>query len=96
MNKEEFINFIAKEKLIKKVEAEKIVNIFTSSIISAMSKKNRNQSVSLIGFGSFSVSYVEGRTGKNPKDGSPITIEAYHQPRFKAGQKLKDSVNGRK
>lgn len=96
MNKEEFTNFIAKKHSIKKIEAVKVIDMFTSSVIDVMHEKNDCQSISLIGFGSFSVSSVAARDGRNPKDGSPLKISAYKQPKFKSGQRLKDACNGRK
>ena len=90
MTKEEFINFIAEQEKITKVEAEKIINIFTKSVTSVLSKK---QEVSLIGFGLFSVKHVEERQGRNPRTGEPLTIKAQNQPKFSAGKKLKDACN---
>jgi nucleoid DNA-binding protein len=70
--------------------AEKVINMFTSSVIDAISKGNE---ISLIGFGSFSVQKVEAREGRNPRTGNALKIGAYNQPKFKVGQKLKDAVN---
>ena len=36
---------------------------------------------------------VEARTGRNPRTGEALQIAAYNQPKFKAGQKLKDACN---
>ncbi|MBN8523248.1 MAG: HU family DNA-binding protein [Rickettsiales bacterium] len=52
-----------------------------------------NKEISLIGFGNFSVSKIEARTGRNPRTGEELKIAAYNQPKFKAGQKLKAAVN---
>ena len=88
MNKSELMNHIADEHSITKIEAEKVIDRFTSSIISALSKGNE---ISLMGFGNFSVSKVAARAGRNPRTGETIQIAAYNQPRFKVGQKLKSS-----
>ena len=64
--------------------------MFTSSVIDAISKGNE---ISLIGFGSFSVSKIEARNGRNPRTGEALKIAAYNQPKFKVGQKLKDACN---
>ncbi len=53
----------------------------------------KGNEISLIGFGSFSVSKVAARAGRNPRTGEALEIAAYNQPKFKAGQKLKDAVN---
>jgi len=90
MNKTEFIKHIAGEHQCTQVEAEKIIDMFTSSVIDAIGKGNE---ISLIGFGNFSVSKVAARTGRNPRTGEELEITAYNQPKFKVGQKLKDAVN---
>ena len=90
MNKTEFVKHIAQQHNCSQVEADKIINMFTSSVIDAM---GQGKEISLIGFGSFSVQRVEARNGRNPKTGDALKIAAYNQPRFKVGQKLKDAVN---
>lgn len=90
MNKADFVNHIAQQHKCTKTEAEKTIDIFTSSVIDAISKGNE---ISLIGFGNFSISKVAARTGRNPRSGKAIEIPARNQPKFKVGQKLKDAVN---
>lgn len=92
MNKAEFINFISESKNITKVEAESAVNIVIDSIFDAL--KN-GLGISLVGFGSWNVVDRAARDGYNPKTGKKMKIEAYKQPVFKAGQKLKDSCNNK-
>lgn len=53
----------------------------------------QGKEISLIGFGSFSVSKIEARNGRNPRTGEALKIAAYNQPKFKVGQKLKDACN---
>ena len=90
MNKGDFIKFISENNNCTQGMAEKVINMFTSSVIDAISKGNE---ISLIGFGSFSVQKVEAREGRNPRTGNALKIAAYNQPKFKVGQKLKDAVN---
>ena len=90
MNKQEFITHIANQHDCTKVEAEKSIDMFTSSVIDAMGQGNE---ISLIGFGNFSVNKVAARSGRNPRSGEPIQIKAYNQPKFKTGKKLKDACN---
>jgi len=90
MNKGEFVKHIANKNSITQDEATKIIDMFTSSVTSALSEGNE---VSLIGFGNFTVSDVPARPGRNPRTGEVIQIASYKQPRFKVGQKLKDAVN---
>ena len=90
MNKQEFITHIANQHDCTKVEAEKAIDMFTSSVIDAVGQGNE---ISLIGFGNFSVNKVAARSGRNPRSGEPIQIKAYNQPKFKTGKKLKDACN---
>ncbi|MDP5110704.1 MAG: HU family DNA-binding protein [Rickettsiaceae bacterium] len=90
MNKGNFVSYIADKHNCTKAEAERVVDMFTSSVIGALGEGN---DVSLVGFGSYSVSEVAARSGRNPRTGEAIQIKAYKQPRFKVGQKLKDACN---
>ncbi|MDA9163835.1 HU family DNA-binding protein [Rickettsiaceae bacterium] len=90
MNKGNFVSYIADKHSCTKAEAERVVDMFTSSVIGALGKGDE---VSLVGFGNFSVSDVAARPGRNPRTGETIQIKAYKQPKFKVGQKLKDACN---
>ena len=92
MNKGEFIKHIAIQHSITQDEANKTIDMFTSSVTSALADGN---DISLIGFGNFSVSKVSARDGRNPRTGADIKISAYNQPKFRAGKKLKDAVNNK-
>lgn len=90
MNKGNFVSYIADKHDCTKAEAERVIDMFTSSVINALGDGN---DISLVGFGSFSVSQVAARAGRNPRTGEQIKIAAYKQPKFKVGQKLKDACN---
>ena len=90
MNKGEFITHIAQQHNCLKTEAEKVIDMFTSSVIEAMGQGNE---ISLIGFGNFSVSKVAARTGRNPRTGVAIEIDAAKVPKFRPGKALKDALN---
>ena len=92
MNKSEFIKYISTIHNCTQIEAEKVLDMFVSSAISALSEGNE---ISLVGFGNFSVSKVAARTGRNPSNGEAIEISARNQVKFKTGQKLKDAVNNK-
>ena len=92
MNKAEFITHISELHNCTKLEAEKVIDMFASSVINAISKGN---DISLIGFGQFTTSKVAARSGRNPKTKEPLEIPAYNQVKFKVGQKLKDAVNSK-
>jgi len=90
MNKSQFITHISEQHSCTKIEAEKVIDMFVSSVTEALGK---GEEISLIGFGNFSVSKIDARDGRNPRTGTALKISAYNQPKFKAGQKLKDAVN---
>lgn len=90
MHKEEFSKHIAQQHNITQKAAHDVIDTFISSVIDAM---GQGKEISLVGFGNFSIGKVAARTGRNPKTQEPLQIPAYNQPKFKAGQKLKDAVN---
>ncbi len=53
-------------------------------------------SVALVGFGTFSVAKRKARKGKNPQTGEEIKIPATKVPKFKRGKALKETVGGKK
>ncbi len=53
----------------------------------------KNNSVSLVGFGTFSVSKRAARSGRNPRTGAAIKIKAAKVPKFRPGKALKDALN---
>jgi len=56
----------------------------------------KEEKVSLVGFGSFSVAHRKARNGVNPKTKKPLKIPARKVPVFKAGKRLKEAVKGGK
>jgi DNA-binding protein HU-beta len=90
MNKTELINVVAAETEQKKAIVEEVVNATLEAIAQAL--KN-GEKVQLIGFGNFEVKKVEERTGRNPRTGEEITIEAYNKPTFTPSKVLKETVN---
>ena len=64
-----------------------------AELIEAMAAKSGLTKITLTGFGSFGVSRREAREGRNPKTGLPVKIAARNSVSFKAGSKLKESVN---
>jgi len=90
MNKSELIDAIADGSGLSKADAGRALDAFTTSVTKALKK---GQSVSLVGFGTFSVKKRAARTGRNPRTGESIKIKASKNPAFKAGKALKDAVN---
>ncbi|MBN2887453.1 MAG: HU family DNA-binding protein [Chromatiaceae bacterium] len=89
MNKSDIIEAMAEAADISKAAAGRALDAFTDSI--AMTLKEGG-SVSLIGFGTFSVKERAARTGRNPQTGATIEIKASKTPSFKAGKALKDAI----
>ena len=90
MNKAELIDAVANSTGLGKSDSASAVESVFSNIISTL---QRGGTVSLVGFGSFSVSHRSARMGRNPRTGETITIAASRAPKFKAGKQLKDAVN---
>jgi DNA-binding protein HU-beta len=90
MTKADLIEGLANKLGMGKGEAEKAVNIVLDDIINALKQGER---VNISGFGTFSVSTRQARTGRNPKTGESIEISASRSAKFKPGKQLKDSLN---
>lgn len=91
MKKPELAAAIAAKADVTKEKAGELINAMTDEITNAMSK---GDSVTLIGFGTFSRRERSARMGKNPQTGAAIEIKASKSVGFKAGKSLKDAVNG--
>lgn len=90
MNKAELIDAIADNAGLSKADAKRALDGFVDATTSALKKGDR---ISLVGFGSFSVSKRAARTGRNPQTGKEIKISAKNVVRFKAGSDLSNKVN---
>ena len=90
MNKSELIDAVADASNLSKADAGRAVDGIVSSVTNAL---KAGDSVSLVGFGTFSVRDRAARTGRNPRTGETIQIKASKNPAFKAGKALKDAVN---
>ena len=90
MNKGDLIDAVASAANMSKADAGRAVDAVVGSVTSALSNGG---SVSLVGFGTFSVSARAARMGRNPQTGEAISIKACNVPKFKAGKGLKDAVN---
>jgi DNA-binding protein HU-beta len=88
MNKGDLVNEVAKEIGNKKT-AQKAVDAVFDAIVKAL---NRNDKVSLVGFGTFKVDERKARKGRNPKTKEEIDIPAKKVPKFIPGKMLKDAV----
>ncbi len=90
MTKNELAALVADKADISKDKANEVINSITDEITAALA---RDDSVSLIGFGTFTRRSRSARKGKNPQTGAVIDIPASNTVGFKAGKALKDCVN---
>ncbi len=90
MNKSELIEAVASAADLSKADAGRAIDAVVATVTDTLSK---GDSLSLIGFGTFSISERAARTGRNPRTGEAIEIKAAKLPKFKAGKALKDAVN---
>ena len=90
MNKSELLEAVSKSAGISKATAGDALDATLSAIKIALKKE---QSVTLVGFGTFKVGKRAARTGRNPRTGEAIKIKAAKVPKFSAGKALKDAVN---
>ena len=90
MNKAELINAIAEGAGLSKADAKKALDATIKAVSNALVAGDK---VSLVGFGTFSVSARTARQGINPKTKQAITIEAKKVAKFKAGAELAAAVN---
>ena len=90
MNKAELIDVVADSADISKAAAQRAVEAAISAITQAL---KGGDSVTLVGFGTFTVRNRQARTGRNPRTGEEISIKASKVPGFKAGKALKDAIN---
>ena len=89
MNKSDLIDAVAGSADISKASAGRAVDAVLGGIGDAL---GNGDSVSLVGFGTFSVRHRAAREGRNPQTGASMHIAASKVPGFKAGKGLKDKV----
>lgn len=89
MNKSELVEAIATRTGSSKVAAQEHLDAVLDTISDAIGK---GDTVQLVGFGSFGVADRAARTGRNPKTGEEIEIQASRTPKFTAGKALKERV----
>jgi len=90
MNKSDLIDAMAADAGISKAAAKSALDSLTSNVTASLKKGDK---VSLVGWGTWSVSNRAARTGRNPQTGAAIQIAAKNVVKFKAGAGLSDAVN---
>jgi DNA-binding protein HU-beta len=89
MTKTELIDLVAKDSGITKTAASRAVDSVISGITKALKKGDK---VTIVGFGTFSVTKRKARKGRNPRTGEEIRIAASKTPKFSPGKALKQAV----
>jgi DNA-binding protein HU-beta len=90
MNKEELISAISEKSKLTKVDSKKFLDAYVEVVAKALQAED---TVQLVGFGSFSVSKRPERKGCNPRTGAEITIAASKIAKFTSGKQLKEEIN---
>ena len=89
MNKVELINHVASAAGLSKLSAGDAVEAVIGGITDTLADGG---SVSLVGFGAFSVAARSARAARNPRTGDIIQVAASNAPKFKAGKAFKEAV----
>lgn len=89
MNKKDLVDLMADNAEISKATAEQALNTFLDGVKESLQK---GEKVTLVGFGTFSVSNRAARTGRNPQTGEAIQIAASKAPKFTAGKDFKKAI----
>jgi DNA-binding protein HU-beta len=90
VNKNDLVAAVADGSGLSKADAAKAIDAVFDSIAATLKK---GKEVRLVGFGTFLVGKRKASEGRNPQTGEKIKIPASRQPKFRAGQGLKDAVN---
>ena len=93
MNKSELCAHVAASTSVPKATADAVVSAVFSTIAETLA---RNETVAIAGFGTFTTRARAAREGRNPATGESIAIAASKSPAFKAGKKLRETVNAGK
>lgn len=89
MNKAELVSAIATDAGVSKSVASKVLDSMINNVTESLKKGKK---VTLVGFGTFSVTKRKARTGRNPQTGKKIKIPAKKVAKFRAGAKLAKAV----
>ena len=89
MTKAELVEKMAKDSDVSKSAAGKALDSFMNGIKKTLKK---GDTVTLVGFGTFSVGKRAARKGRNPQTGEVIKIKASKSPKFKAGKAFKEAI----
>ena len=89
MNKKELVDKVSKKAKVMKKDAQAVIDATLATVMDALKKGDK---VTLVGFGTFSVTKRKARKGRNPQTGKEISIPARKTPKFTAGKMFKEKV----
>lgn len=89
MNKDDLVLAVAEQTHEQRRTAQAMVNAMLDSIGEAL---ERQEKVTIIGFGTFAVAERPAREGRNPRTGEPLKIAARKAPTFAPGKALKNRL----
>ena len=92
MNKGDLVAAVAEITNLTKAQTGAVVDAMLDVIATELKKGDE---VRLVGFGTFHVTKRAAGTARNPRTGEVIATKASISPKFKVGQGLKDTVNGK-
>ncbi len=90
MNKQELVIAVAESAGLARGDAARAVDAVLDEVIGAL---KAGSNVKLVGFGTFHVTHRAASSGRNPRTGEPMQLDARNQPKFTAGKSLRDAVN---
>ena len=90
MTKAELVQFIAETADLTEADATRALDAMVEGVTKGLKEEGK---VTLVGFGTFTAKKREAREGRNPQTGETVKIAARVVPGFKAGNKLKESLN---
>ncbi len=90
MNKHELVTAVAESAGLARPEATRAVEAVFDVIVASLKE---GADVKLVGFGTFHVTRRAASSGRNPRTGEPMQLDARNQPKFTAGKGLRDAVN---
>lgn len=90
MTKNELVDKISEDTGVSKKDASEVLKSFQENVMGALAD---GESISFVGFGTFSTKVRPERQGRNPQTGEALTIKAATIPQFKPGKTFKERVD---
>ncbi|MCY3828361.1 MAG: HU family DNA-binding protein [Rhodospirillaceae bacterium] len=90
MNKSDIVSEVAARTGLNRTDAAGAVDAVFEAVSEAL---GRREDVRIAGFGQFATRSRPARTGRNPRTGEPVAVEASTAPTFKPARALREAVN---